>query len=121
MFTVKQSPIQGLKLTLVRDPRSLSAKIPVKPSPKPAAAIPPPAPSSSSASSSEPQEKPRTVVQIPAKSSSGHSSKKYQPLLPVSRVKMVMKTNVKSSQNSLSGISQESVMVVSKATVSLVS
>lgn len=116
-FTVKQGPIHGLKLTLVRDPRSLTAKIPGKSSPTKTItpAIPPPAPAPSvhDQSSSKSQVK---VGLAPKRSSRPASSRRHQALLPVSRVKMVMKTNVKSS--SVNGVSQESVVIVSKATVS---
>ena len=147
MFTVKKSPGQGLRLTLTRDPRSLTAKLPSKPSPKlpsktfpklptspfissPASAVDAseesiPSPGvGNQLSASEPPSRSMTdqssaSVQPRAKGMTGRSSsKRQQTLLPVSRVKTVMKTNVKSSQYTLSGYSQESVMVVTKATVS---
>ena len=43
--------------------------------------------------------------------------KRQQVILPVTRIKTIMKTNVKSSQSSLN-VGQDSVMVIAKATVS---
>ncbi len=122
MFTVKQNPIHGLKLTLVRDPRSLTAKIPSKLSPAKTTspAIPPPRPPAPARpwDHGYSAKKPEIKVDSNVRAKQEALSRRPQPSLPVSRVKMVMKTNVKSGQSSVSGISQESVMVVAKATVS---
>ena len=116
-YTVKQGQGHELKLTLTRDPRATSAKSP--PDMKQSSLKPPPILIPSHATPQLPQMSTSGAGGQSLSSGAGQSSssKKQQVQLPISRVKTIMKTNVKSSQNSLL-ISQESVVVITKATVS---
>ena len=116
-YTVKQDQRGELKLILARDPRASVAKLPSKlgggsqhqvvvPSIK------------STIGDPHTDAAVHTVAAKPQVVTAGNvGQKKQQAHLPVSRVRTIMKTNVKSSQNTLL-FSQDSVMTITKATVS---
>ena len=129
-YTVSQDQKGELKLILARDPRVSGAKSPGANLPKPESEgggggggggregnqhslV------TKSSPASHGTLHPDTTVQNlavrPQVTTAAH--KKQQVQLPMSRVRTIMKTNVKSSQNTLM-IGQDSVITITKATVS---
>lgn len=123
-YTVKQDQRGELKLILARDPRVSVAKLPSKSGggSQPQVVVP----STKSTSGVISQAVLHTdgtvhtaAVKPPVVAAGNMSQKKQQAHLPISRVRTIMKTNVKSSQNTLQ-FGQDSVMTITKATVSVV-
>lgn len=133
-YTVRQDQKGELKLILARDPRVSGAKSPGANLPKPESEggrgeggggggggregnqhslV------TKSSPASHGTLHPDTTVQNLAVRPQGTTAahKKQQVQLPMSRVRTIMKTNVKSSQNTLM-IGQDSVITITKATVS---
>ena len=129
-YTVRQDQKGELKLILARDPRGPSSKSPGANLPKPESeggggeggggggdnqhsVVTKSSPASHGAL--HPDTTAQTLVVRPQVTTATH--KKQQVQLPMSRVRTIMKTNVKSSQNTLM-IGQDSVITITKATVS---
>ena len=130
-YTVRQDQKGELKLILARDPRGAGSKSPGANLPKPESegeggegggggdnqhSVPVVTKSSpASHGALHPDTTAQTLVVRPQVTTATH--KKQQVQLPMSRVRTIMKTNVKSSQNTLM-IGQDSVITITKATVS---
>ena len=128
-YTVRQDQKGELKLILARDPRASGSKSPGANLPKPESeggggeggggggnqhsVVTKSSPASHGAL--HPDATAQTLVVRPQVTTAAH--KKQQVQLPMSRVRTIMKTNVKSSQNTLM-IGQDSVITITKATVS---
>ena len=130
-YTVRQDQKGELKLILARDPRASGSKPPGANLPKPESeggggeggggggggnqhsVVTKSSPASHGAL--HPDTTAQTLVVRPQVTTATH--KKQQVQLPMSRVRTIMKTNVKSSQNTLM-IGQDSVITITKATVS---